>query len=647
MVTSQTKTRLLQLGNLVNSKQAKWFAAVLVLLLVGILYFVTRLDTIVSSTDENLIDVGEIQIVLNNWGTLHHTGYPLYTILGAIFVKVLNVVGFSPADSPSLFSLIWALIALGLMYLFVLEVTDFVPSAVIAAILMAVGFTFWINATIPEVYSIYVASIVAALLVARRLSRQWSDKGFVGLALILGLAGSHHRLAVFILPAVFIYLAPALWQQRRRLWWLLPVAGLAGAATFLVYLYLPIRDAQGAEFVFGSPATWDGFWRVFIGPNEVTSVGPPPSDVDNYLYRRIVQLFGVLRTELSLVGITLGLFGLVQLVFMRAKRATGLALSITMAISFVVGVAFPIAAVPGNSLLPGVVCLIVGIAQVLVWLSEKRPLYGWIGVAFAILLSLWVAVPTYQKVVSVNHPPDGGRRVLDFVAQIPLSNESLEPVLMIPWGNDYFLAYFARYISEEFSGLTVVDHNADLRAYLAEGRPLYTLDSTFWRFPLPWWDRRLGGHASLATVGPNVVEVSNEPLVALEEIPNQVDTPMGGGISLVGYVIESTGDASMNLLLYFQADDPVSTDYSVSVRLTDQPEIDAAEDILAQRDRVHPVLGWYPTSRWLPGEIVRTFYRLEWDPAEVPTLVEVTLYEQTEPGVFNNLDFIHIEISPP
>ena len=32
--------------------------------------------------------------------------------------------------------------------------------------------------------------------------------------------------------------------------------------------------------------------------------------------------------------------------------------------------------------------------------------------------------------------------------------------------------------------------------------------------------------------------------------------------------------------------------------------------ILAQADRANPVDGWYPTSRWRPGEIVRDSYLL-------------------------------------
>jgi len=36
---------------------------------------------------------------------------------------------------------------------------------------------------------------------------------------------------------------------------------------------------------------------------------------------------------------------------------------------------------------------------------------------------------------------------------------------------------------------------------------------------------------------------------------------------------------------------------------------------LFQEDHAHPVWGWYPTSRWLPGEVVRDDYLIPDSPA--------------------------------
>jgi hypothetical protein len=111
--------------------------------------------------------------------------------------------------------------------------------------------------------------------------------------------------------------------------------------------------------------------------------------------------------------------------------------------------------------------------------------------------------------------------------------------------------------------------------------------------------------------------------------------------------LQEVGQTNLYVNLYFQAEGPVSADYSISVRLTDQPLIDSPDDILAQQDRVHPIFGWYPTTYWQPGEIVRTFNQFHWDAAERPTQIEITLYNQIEPNQFNNLDIVRIDLPSP
>ncbi|MBK8030541.1 MAG: DUF2723 domain-containing protein [Chloroflexi bacterium] len=79
--------------------------------------YVTSLQTIPNGSEHYfMMDVGETQIVLNTWGTLHATGYPLYVMSGNLTVAVLRLIGVSAATAPAVVSLIWLLAALGLIY---------------------------------------------------------------------------------------------------------------------------------------------------------------------------------------------------------------------------------------------------------------------------------------------------------------------------------------------------------------------------------------------------------------------------------------------------------------------------------------------------------------------------------------------------
>jgi len=41
------------------------------------------------------------------WGTMHHTGYPLWTMLGNMTVSALRAVGVRADVAPSLYGMLW------------------------------------------------------------------------------------------------------------------------------------------------------------------------------------------------------------------------------------------------------------------------------------------------------------------------------------------------------------------------------------------------------------------------------------------------------------------------------------------------------------------------------------------------------------
>ena len=72
--------------------------AVIVSALVAFILFLTTCELgINGSQHPYTTDVGEIQNALPRWGTIHYTGYPLYTALGSAFVTLLHAIGIPPA----------------------------------------------------------------------------------------------------------------------------------------------------------------------------------------------------------------------------------------------------------------------------------------------------------------------------------------------------------------------------------------------------------------------------------------------------------------------------------------------------------------------------------------------------------------------
>ncbi len=65
---------------------------------VVVLYLPTFQTTPNGGDHFHMADVGETQIVLNLWGTLHATGYPLYAIIGNVLADALKALPLCVAN---------------------------------------------------------------------------------------------------------------------------------------------------------------------------------------------------------------------------------------------------------------------------------------------------------------------------------------------------------------------------------------------------------------------------------------------------------------------------------------------------------------------------------------------------------------------
>ncbi len=234
-------------------------AALLVLLLAA---YLPTLQTIPNGAEHYLmIDVGETQNVLNTWGTLHATGYPLYVMTGSALVSLLRATGISAATAPALVSLLWGLLALGIVFSLmsslisrqlsvekpspptprpegegcktlsdsalspqpsVLGIRHYLP-ALLATLLLGLTRTVWVHLVIAEIYSFGLLLLILLLAVAlwwpspplpqgeRRSGLQYwfMSRRLYWLAFIGGIAVFHHRALLMAAPALLY----AVWQD--------------------------------------------------------------------------------------------------------------------------------------------------------------------------------------------------------------------------------------------------------------------------------------------------------------------------------------------------------------------------------------------------------------------------------------------------
>ncbi|MDY7040037.1 MAG: DUF2723 domain-containing protein, partial [Chloroflexota bacterium] len=295
-----------------------WLVGTVLCLAAATLYLTTLQVDISGSSDRYMKDVTEFQLVLNLWGTAHPTGYPLYTLLGNVFTRAARLMGVSPAASASLFSLIWAIGATGLVYAIGVELTGHHWRSALPAALLAASRTHWLHGVIAEVYSFSMLLAALVLWLSIRLERTRRNGYAVWLGLALGLAVGHHRALALLIPGAAVYLWPVLRRLPLRVWL---ISAVVCGLTLSVYLYLPLSAWAGSPWVYGRPDTWSGFWSI-VGGSEYGYLMQPPDDLTEAL-RYLQDCVRVLIGELTLPGVLLGVLGFIGVLSTHRQAGLG------------------------------------------------------------------------------------------------------------------------------------------------------------------------------------------------------------------------------------------------------------------------------------------------------------------------------------
>jgi hypothetical protein len=591
------------------------------------LIFAYTLQTIPNGSEHYfMIDVGETQIVLNMWGTLHATGYPLYVMLSSAGVTVLRAFAVSPATAPGVVSLIWGIAALALMGAAALQVRR--RPVLIAAMLLLYGLTrtVWIHHVIAEIYTFTLLLLAALLLLA--LWRGRVPGRVYWLALLGGLALGHHRALIVVVPAIVYAVYPevlALLRRRPAQVLVLLALGLAG---IIPYAYLMARAHSGAVWVYGEPGTLPGLWDQFIGREAERFIGMP--DTAEALFANIALVTQTILTDVTVIGLIAGIAGLI----IGAIRPSTRRAAITLILSGLAAYLFH--------------CfLYTDILSALILITTFSLAFGWLLLADAVLhdprhtrapmqqiargaatfagLGVLVAAGVIT-LVSLNLP---------FITALTTDRAGIEMIalaqrtppgstLMIPWGARHFAVGFAKSVLGVLPGVELVDHKADVRA-AAEAGKLVTPDTTFYRQPAAWWEEKLGAPVYLHAAAPHLVAITLQPeRAALLE--NPIAAPDGVS-ARPPRVTCNRGEIVLEVT--WQAHQRPPRDLSVFVHL-----LDADGALLAQDDHSAPVYGWRPLTSWLPGEIVRDVYLLPRAPGGVN--IAYGLYMQRADGSFEN-----------
>lgn len=324
-------------ANLENRiKRFDWLVGAALFVFTLFIYLRTLAPTVAYLFDDSL----EFQLLASRMAIAHPTGYPLYSIL----LKLATFLPFGDvAYRVNLVSALSAAGAVTFVYLAGRLVTEQLFTAnnplgsvlvrvpaLIAALVLAFGETFWSQAVIGEVYALQ--ALLTAMMLWLVLEWSWERRadtasggtlkrgGFAGeiplllIAFFAGLMLTHHRMSVLLFPALIVYVLSYDHSMLRQPAMLLKLA-LAFALPLLLYLYLPIRGTVTSSLDGAYQNTLDGFLNWILGTAYTVFVTQNPFNQA----RDASYYYDLLVNDTSALGLVAAFGGFLTL-FLRAWR---------------------------------------------------------------------------------------------------------------------------------------------------------------------------------------------------------------------------------------------------------------------------------------------------------------------------------------
>ncbi|MDX1994394.1 MAG: DUF2723 domain-containing protein [bacterium] len=617
------------MNTLTTLSRSRFFWLAAALLVTGALYLSTLQTIPNGSSQYYMIDVGETQIVLNRWGTLHATGYPHYVITGSAITAIFRLFGVDEATAPALVSLMWGLLALGLVYTLALHLSENPPLSALLTVAFGLTRTVWIHASIAEIYAFGLVLLVALLLLAL-----WKTDlphltdypaRIYWMALIGGIAVAHHRAFAMAIPALLVAVAPRMMQHRKSLPQVILVSLALGLLGFLPYVYLPLREMSGERWVYGDTRTLQGFIDQFMGTEAGRFIGLP--NTLEGLRVNFTVINTVLVRDLTVPGILLGILGLIIGIWRQNTRRAALVMTVNAGVAY----AFHVA-------------LYTDVLSALILPVTLGLAFGWLFLTMAVTSSQRSAVSTQQgreRRFGAGLVSSGGLAMLcayfvvqnfAFIKSLTTDRTGLETValvedappgsmVMLAWGPRYFAAGFEKDVRGGLDHVTLVDDKADFTEIAASGSALITPDYTFYNQPPDWWQSRLNQAIYLRAAAPGLIEIGLGPRMTAE--------PLTEAVGLLADTVICEPERFV-LDVTWSAGQPPERDLSVFVHLQDE-----AGNVIAQDDKFAPVYGWRPLTGWQVNEAVRDVYVLPRLPHSAR--IHFGLYYQAADAAFVNV----------
>lgn len=591
-------------------------------------------------------DSAMFQVTGSSWGVPHSPGYPLYTILANIFVRVAGLipglVQTTPVWRVSFFSTFTSLLTLMLVYLIVRRVARNRAAAFVAGAILGLSFIFWRAAIMAEVYSLNALIFALAYWLALLWNDDRRDRWLALLGLALGAGLVHHRTALILPPTIALWVTikrdralPAAqngprWKIIARRWVILAGCSLV---PLLTYLYLPwaAQNRVGQSWIYADASDWNTFWFIVVS-REWWGLVQTPNSLAGWV-EQLAGLFQQQADQLTAAGVIAGMAGL-----LAARRYVWLFGPPFLMLAFF-GVSYQVPDLD-SMLIPLTLTLCLGlgtllgivIRQLVSWFIKTLRLKNedlrgdkWLSttartvIAGVLLLGAYLL---FRPLAEDNyHEVDlsDDWQAVDLVEEVAAIAAAGTPLTIIGQDNSVLpdFIYAKTVLNQPIEPLSTTTLSrmpeaasvSLLRERFEQAQrvlvDIETIDLGF----IPWLNRAIEtGRIFLAPTGhPYLWELLPRPLMQkLPETEPWIEVPpnqfLDGRVSIIAFhqrIINKRTGCFLRLTLFWRVEEPLEQNYFIAV----QPL--GGETVLDKNDHLALMRGYLPFSQIQPGEIAR------------------------------------------
>ncbi|MEG8946344.1 protein O-mannosyl-transferase family [Rosettibacter firmus] len=435
--------------------------------LAGLVVFLFYLLTLAPSVIQ--IDSGELAAVQATLGIAHPTGYPIFTILGYMFLKI--PLPFTKIYLANLFASIWC--AAGIIFFIksiklILSNSNFnrlevlkrkkkkenkndkninnivIIISLISGLFLAFSKTYWFQSTSVEVYSlqIFLFNLIIYLTLKSFYKSENNLYGWIGAGIAIAFGFANHMTTLLVLPfpgILFLIKEKNNGLKKFGVTLIISVVILS-----LLYLYLPVRASNNPELNWGNPINFENFWRHFTGKQYQVWLFSSFDSAKKQLSYYIQNL----PDEFAYVGLVLIFLGLYE--FFLSNKKLFYVYLITFLFALLYTINYDIVDIDSYFLLTYIILISIA-AYGIKFIFEKLNNINY-SIVISVVFIIILFVKNYSKVnqSDVYTFEDYTRSILNSVGKNSI-------ILTYQW--DYFVSpsYYFQYVENERKDVVVID----------------------------------------------------------------------------------------------------------------------------------------------------------------------------------------------